>query len=164
VDALILDCVSGTDGGAATCSAFLSDPANEACEACMLTADTSEFYGPIIVYTDYSLLNIGGCIAVVDPCQEACAEAVESNEVCPASACVPACPNNASAAEIASCSDVARTCSCLAEATRTAACAALADDSVAGNCYPTAENGGFAGRAAFMGMLFCGPPTTDASK
>jgi hypothetical protein len=40
----------------------------------------------------------------------------------------------------------------------TAACASLASSEPTTQCYPTATNGGFDGRAIFLGMLFCGPP------
>ncbi len=157
INDFVTDCLVGTDGGVATCDAFLSDMANATCNECMISDSTNTAYGALIAFGNYTVLNIGGCVDLLDPCAEECAKVIEGNEACPVVACA-SCPENASSTAIAACADLARECSCLHDSVATAACAYLASSGPTIQCYPTAMNGGFAGRAIFMGTLFCGPP------
>jgi len=152
-------CLVGADGGAQECTNFVQGASTEQCARCMLSDSTDTTFGPVILFSTYTLLNLGGCVALVDPCQEACAEVVQADEMCPATACTSNCGPTATGAEIQECSIAARQCSCRREATRTAMCSTLLSSiDPTAQCFPTLDNGGFVGRVAFMGLLFCGPP------
>jgi len=62
------------------------------CAACLITPSTAGQYGPLVDQTDTVQVNISGCIAHLEPCNEACAKAVQAESQCTEAACKTNCP------------------------------------------------------------------------
>jgi hypothetical protein len=93
-----------------TCQAWTQIPANATCFGCLETPSTSSAYGAIIVYPNVNLdeVNIAGCIALAEPCNQPCAAAMLAQLQCENAACTsPFCGDFAS---YQSCSTAADTC------------------------------------------------------
>ena len=103
------------------------------------------------------LIDVGGCIALVDPCQMPCAAAWEAKQECELASCTSVCPvtNNATGMAYLACTEAADTCSCLPEQLAVQDCsAALAGTSVA-ECFPFGGN--FTTSAITLATIFCSP-------
>jgi hypothetical protein len=77
------------------CDAFEADPTNSACMTCMITPDSAASHGPLIRVPgapgiDY--LNLAGCVAVYESCNQACAEKIQESFQCGQAACQDVCP------------------------------------------------------------------------
>jgi hypothetical protein len=152
--AMVVTCLTSNSPD---CTAFVSpDAGNKTCIECMVSPPSAASYGPIIIDStdNVDTLNVGGCIALVDPCQMPCAYAATAVQQCHFAACA-SCPLSTAAGLQAfnACSDVADTCSCLPESTANQACVSRMKTSETANCYPAQ---GFATAAAFYGKVFCG--------
>jgi hypothetical protein len=79
-----------TNCGASTpqqCNAWAQ--ANAPCYGCLFTPDTAPQYGAVIGYGNVQEVNLGGCIVLAEPCNEACAQAVLNDFQCVYTACDP---------------------------------------------------------------------------
>jgi hypothetical protein len=79
----------GSDGSPASCSAFVSSPANAGCVSCLDTPSTATSYGALIDNGVVVYVNVGGCVSLVEPCNLACAQAFEAVPQCSTAACDP---------------------------------------------------------------------------
>jgi hypothetical protein len=149
--ATVAMCLSSNDP---TCMAFVSaDAGNQPCIQCMVTAGNSKSYGAIIQDGTLDVLNVGGCIAIVDGCQTPCAYVSSAIDQCHLTACATCLPGGAGLQGFINCTNAADTCSCLPESTANADCAKRLETSVAANCFPTK---GFTAGAEYVGKVFCG--------
>jgi hypothetical protein len=144
----------------ATCARFGGDAsaADHACAACLVTKAASAALGPVVLWTSSVEIDFAGCLALVDPASDACAEAYQADVECTHAACDGACPPVTDAAS-------AQTYASSLEAANTAACAPYA---AAARCAFDAADGGDAAKCLFAGTtfaelyaaiapLFCGP-------
>jgi hypothetical protein len=103
--------------GPGTCADFGPDAgaANSACAACLASQYTDPAWGPLIFNMDGIVeSNTAGCLFLLDPSTQACAESVESVDECEHAACDPVC-NAASDPDFdqwVTCASAANTCSC----------------------------------------------------
>jgi hypothetical protein len=151
-----MDCLGSAPAG--NCSTFQMDSANAACLGCLISpmSPPQQQDGPLLQGMNFELLNIGGCIALADPCQMPCAAAWEAKQQCEEAACPSsACPvtDATSGAAYEACINEADTCSCLPEATVAEACAQVLVVTPAALCFPSS---GFVNATLALGMLFCG--------
>jgi hypothetical protein len=164
IDTLLRDCYrSDTTGGA--CEAFQNDHANLNCIACIYlpysmttlrpghnpVPPAAKYWGPEVDVsasdkTGIFLPNAGACVALTDPSETECAEALTAQLQCEIESCAASCPllsTTLSAAENATrqnqyfaCADVADLNGCLYYSTASAmTCAGLAK-SPASVCLP----------------------------
>lgn len=82
------DCY-GSGGSGPTCDAFVNGPANTACVACLDTPNTASKYGALIDFSGIVYVNLGGCVSLVEPCNQSCAQAFEAVADCTAASCDP---------------------------------------------------------------------------
>lgn len=75
----------------ATCRAFAQILDNVACLACMETPVTAAHYGVVITDMQANPLNLAGCIALAEPCNTPCAEALNGVLQCSVAACQASC-------------------------------------------------------------------------
>jgi hypothetical protein len=157
ISTFVADCL-GT--GMASCSTFQMDPTNASCLNCLNTplstpSAPQSVYGPLLQGMNFALLNIGGCIALTDPCQLACAEVWEAKTQCEVAACGSVCPvtDATSGAAYEACISEADGCSCLPQASEAEACEQALLIGPAAECFP---NMSFVASAQILGMLFCG--------
>jgi hypothetical protein len=119
-----LDALSTTT----TCSAWTQDTANTACFGCLYTDSTATSYGAVIGYSQSVIANEAGCLALVEPCNAPCAQAVSDMYACEDAACGSTfCTDFASYNTCASQADACTSCSgysssaqCLSSITGTA--------------------------------------------
>jgi hypothetical protein len=71
----------------AGCSAWRTNPANTTCGGCLFTPSSASAYGALIGYSDDVLVNVPGCIALAEPCNLGCAQAILAAEACDDAAC-----------------------------------------------------------------------------
>lgn len=91
IDQFYQDCLS-TNGGQ-TCTSFGSgsDPAHQACAACIMSQFGDAQWGPLVYSANLIDTNEAGCIALLDPSLLTCAQAVEADMECQHAACDPVC-------------------------------------------------------------------------
>jgi hypothetical protein len=109
------ECVSTSGPG--TCADFSGDAgaANMACAACLESQYSDAEWGPLVYNADNIVeTNLAGCIAILDPAAQACAQSVESVSECEHAACDPVCnaASDPNFDEWVTCSSAANTCSC----------------------------------------------------
>lgn len=154
VDALIDACFGPNQSGAA-CTAILqsSSASVQACNSCMITQSTASAWGPLVLHVTagYYSLNTGGCLALLAPCQSACALAYETSMTCFLAACESTCP--ATGGGFAGCAVAASSCECAAESQATVACANALEIGPQGICFSATND--FAAGARAFGRLFC---------
>jgi hypothetical protein len=149
------NCFEG--GDASTCGQFQSDSTNAPCIQCMVSADdTSETeWGPILQGAGYLFLNIGGCVALKEPCQTKCAASFEAYVQCQTYSCASVCPvtDEMSAEAFAECAVQTEKCSCLPEQRAYEACQAELVGTSAAVCFPVDS---FVMAATTLAGIFCG--------
>jgi hypothetical protein len=71
------------------CNLWTSNAANAACYHCVYTSSDSTAYGAIVDYPNVNLdqVNVAGCIALVEPCNQPCAAAMLAQLQCENAAC-----------------------------------------------------------------------------
>ncbi len=73
------------------------DPAvSSECAGCFFSLTTDTSYGaevdyPEITFTGYGFANVAGCLAVVEPCNTACAMLQQQEDFCATKSCLPNC-------------------------------------------------------------------------
>src|SRR5262249_41439522 len=77
-----------------TCSPWNqnADQAHKTCEQCLVTTAPAQKWGALVVYKGNVDVNVGGCIAVLDPNNVGCAQNVEAKNACDHAACDSVCP------------------------------------------------------------------------
>jgi hypothetical protein len=70
-----------------TCNAWMQDAANTTCLGCLYTDSTATSYGALIAYSGATFVNEAGCIALAEPCNEPCAQAISDLTACEDAAC-----------------------------------------------------------------------------
>lgn len=78
-----------------TCNAYQAS--SPSCASCVLSASTDSSWGPIVVYSDTTIINQPGCLALVDASATACAESAEAQTECEQALCDSSCPVSDSA-------------------------------------------------------------------
>ena len=63
--------------------------ANAGCHACLVTDHGASTWGPLVTYGAVALVNTSGCIAMAEPCNQPCAQAIQADLACEAAACDP---------------------------------------------------------------------------
>jgi hypothetical protein len=143
-------CLNNATRTQAACTAFATSRAT--CLACLESKYTDMTWGPLVSYSGVVNLNLGGCVAIVDPAGAACAQKVQDYDQCVHTACDGVCPVNSPAAFQLwqQCQTIASQQACGMYST---AANCLANDTAAAVCN---NAGGF--DAAFMAVapLFCG--------
>ncbi len=91
---LVASCFTKTSSFA-MCNAWLHDPNNQTCFGCWQGPVSAAMWAPFVYArtpgeTDY--VNIGGCVALADPAQLACGQAIQAEFECEMQACLNACP------------------------------------------------------------------------
>jgi hypothetical protein len=83
------DACLGPNASNATCGTFTNAPSNAACVSCIDTPDTATSFGALIDNGVVVYVNLGGCVALVEPCNLACAQAFQAVAQCTTTACAP---------------------------------------------------------------------------
>jgi hypothetical protein len=119
---------------------------SQACSECLYSYVGMSSYGPIIqfpqvVFDVWTQTNFGGCIALVDPCNLACAKALFAATLCTTTSCLPKCPGDTEESydELSTCaSSEALDCPCTELAASAESCikALFAENSPATKCLP----------------------------
>ena len=100
-----------------SCGAWMT--ANPGCQACVYSSSTDTVYGPVITdaMTSLQTMNLGGCVALLEPCNFECAHGMQAAEQCFQKACGSSCPPVTSQAtynQVVACETSAATCPCAA--------------------------------------------------
>jgi hypothetical protein len=139
INAFVTACASST-GSNTACSAWANDPANSACDTCVVqTADAGVGSNTGALLFDSNnqpfALNLGGCIALADPTNgPACGMAVDllfqcENAACDSAACVAA-----PLSDVQACQATSQQGACASQlATATSSCAIDLGDGGVGN-------------------------------
>jgi hypothetical protein len=123
-----LDTISTTT----TCNAWTQSAANTTCFGCLYTGSTATSYGALIGYSQALVINTAGCIALAEPCNTPCAQAISAMYACEDDAC-----------GSTLCPDYATYSTCASEADSCTACggyatAANCSSSITGAAHPAA--------------------------
>jgi hypothetical protein len=70
-----------------TCSTWTQSAANAKCFGCLYTDSTAASYGALVAYSEAVVVNTPGCIALAEPCNTQCAQAVSALYACEDDAC-----------------------------------------------------------------------------
>jgi hypothetical protein len=70
-----------------TCNAWAQNAANTTCFGCLYTDRTATSYGALIGYSQATYLNVAGCVALVEPCNQPCAQTLSDLNACEDGAC-----------------------------------------------------------------------------
>jgi hypothetical protein len=124
-----VDVCFGANATVRACNAWRAEGIADACIACLLSPAASRVWAPIITTLgNVELFNIGGCIALADPTQLACAQAVQAAFECEMAACFSLCALPDSGQPVATlgaldgCFQAAASAGCAAYATSAQAC------------------------------------------
>jgi hypothetical protein len=106
-----------TTSTATTCNAWTQSAANTTCFGCLYTDSTAASYGALVAYSQALIVNQAGCIALAEPCNAQCAQAISAVTACEDDACGSIlCPDYASYSTCASEADSCTACSGFATA------------------------------------------------
>jgi hypothetical protein len=159
------DCLSG----AQLCPE--SDEGNAAlpCYNCIFTNSTDLTWGPAVLTPGSVEVNLGGCVSLLEPCNSACADAIEYDFQCDNAACQANCPVTADAGSLTAfegCAMTADGCDpngCYLYANGAYSAGGCIEQMVqapaahpATTCFPSAQTF----EASFLAVsgVFCGPP------
>jgi hypothetical protein len=127
------------------------------CFACIFSPDTAASWGPIIEQQNGLLrANIFGCIALLEPCNLACAKASETQYECELTACEANCPVSGQSSETAyeTCLQTADSCGCQPFYDPGQCVASITGSHPAAQCV---NQSNFQAFYDFIAPLFCGP-------
>ncbi len=96
------DACRGPTWTQAACTAFGQNLQNATCLTCMETPVYAAHYGVVVLEMQTNWVNVAGCIALVEPCNTACAQAIDAVAQCWTAACEPYC-QQATNAELQQC-------------------------------------------------------------
>jgi hypothetical protein len=139
----------------AACEAFVQDAGDTACISCVVSAENATSYGPVVQFGGgVFVLNVGGCVALADPCLTPCGEVYEAWTRCHEVACA-SCPLDNGLGAFEACTNIADTCSCAPLAAQVNTCLSAILDSPASKCLATTSNS-FSSAGEFATSFFCG--------
>lgn len=152
------DACFGPGKSMAACGALTQpDASTFACASCILTADTSDHYGPLIGHGSLVTINLAGCLELTDPSSSlSCPKAVQALTGCELAACEANCPvhDMASRAAYDACATAADQAGCLSFAMGASCANSDRDGALSAACLaPTFEQ-----FYDWVVPLFCGPP------
>jgi len=157
----LFDACAGSTGTAIACSAFMA--AHPTCVACALTSVTGPAYGPTLSTGGFAEVNVGTCIALAEPCNRACGDAVLAQLECQFQACDPGLGGNCGGytpSDDLACFATALGCGCSAFATVARACTAelqaAPDDHPAASLCLGSSTGTFQDNFLRIVDYFCG--------
>jgi hypothetical protein len=152
INDFVAACSGGADAATA-CGNFLDSPAEATCTACLVTPSVSEAWGPVVINATevYEFYNIGGCIALLDPCQAPCAAAFEDLQQCILASCKASCAPGSAA--FTACTSDAFECTCAAQLASANSCANALIGGPAAACVDGTTS---AGVLTTLSSLFCG--------
>jgi len=150
----------GASSSESGCQALLTSTADQTCNECMITGSTAPAWGPLVYHatSGYYVPNVGGCIALLAPCQMECAAAYEAKLSCEFAACESVCLS--SVAGFNTCTGVAGGCECAPDVAAVVACESALAVGPQAECFFDANN--FLEAAQSFGTLFCGGLPSDA--
>jgi hypothetical protein len=101
----ITSCVNTATGTMTACTSFRTS--KPACYGCLITTSMESKWGALVSYGtgENAVVNIAGCVAALEPCNQPCAEAIEASGVCQAGAC-----EHCSGSDFGACTDQATKC------------------------------------------------------
>ena len=148
------DACFGPGKDASKCAMFPGTHAK--CAACILTADTAKFYGPLVSSGGFVQANVAGCIEVSDPDGSLCARAVQALSDCELAACKANCPVTDSVSLMAydSCASLADNTGCAAYQAATSCVGVELEGGLPAACNAAS----FKDFYDAIVPLFCGPP------
>ncbi len=128
----------GSGSTSTGCSAWVAF--NGACATCIFSDVSASLYGAVIIEgagsaNGYTYPNVGGCVALAEPCNQGCAEAILADDLCGFAAC--------SVGDGGLCAS--------ASETDVSACLAAADSTINCSC------GGYIGYQGCIGALVADP-------
>jgi hypothetical protein len=86
IDQFFSICLERVDEEA--CTALADDPANAGCTECLESEAGEAQLGAYIFYpSGYAQVNVAGCVALKEPCNLACAKALQAESSCALDAC-----------------------------------------------------------------------------
>jgi hypothetical protein len=106
-----------------TCSAWTQNAANTTCFGCLYTDSAATSYGALIGYSQEVVANEAGCIALVEPCNQPCAEAIMEQFACEDAAC--GSTDCADPTTYSTCANQADSCTACSGYANAAACSSL---------------------------------------
>jgi hypothetical protein len=125
-------CLDAPTSTTTTCNAWTQSAANTTCFGCLYTDSTAARYGALIAYSQAVVINTAGCIALAEPCNTQCAQAISALSACEDNACGSTlCPDYASYSTCASEADSCTACGGYATA-------ANCSSSITGATHPAA--------------------------
>jgi hypothetical protein len=102
-------CLDPTTGSDAACTT--AGNAASACYGCIFTAQTAMNWGPVVNTTSgLSEMNVGGCLALLEPCNSGCANTFEEDLECEQAACAANCPTTSSTTGFENCTQAIDDC------------------------------------------------------
>jgi hypothetical protein len=157
VDQVWQDCLS-PNATSQTCDKWYgmsSDLAHQQCVECLFTPETGMKLGPLYTFDRTEDINYAGCLAILDPNELPCAQAVQAAQQCGEAACLGSCPvqDIPSYYEYEKCVSLAQTsCGCQAWQQK-AACA----NSLMGPGQMCFAGNDWHESYTIVANLFCGP-------
>lgn len=149
--AMVFTCLTSNS---TACQDFVADAGNTPCIGCMVSANTASTFGPVEqIAGGVFVLNIGGCVALADPCLMQCAEIYQEWTTCHVLACA-SCPLENGLGPFEACTMVADTCACAPLAAQLNTCITAILESPAADCLASASNP-FASAGEFATRFFC---------
>ena len=146
-------------GKASECARFLTGgPAEDlACKSCVVTRSTAAAWGPVVHTPEkHVFLNMGGCVALLEPDRAQCGEDDRAASGCVAAACLDTCFSDATTSKDSkiACSTAASEGGCQTYVNRDVQCQLEITDahSPAEICLTTFDDAGF----TTVGRAFCG--------
>jgi len=149
----------GTGASGSACATWTTASANTACDACLETQHTASAFGALVEYSGIVYANLPGCVAIVEPCNQACAQAVQALTLCDLGACNPAtyCPSQSAydtcrtAAESGTCA-----CDAFAASANCMASIAAAGHPAYATCFGS-QTSDFQTTFTAVATVICGP-------
>jgi hypothetical protein len=144
---------TGDEATMTTCQSWVN--ANLICSSCVFSyeSDSPSTYGPYYLFPgSVAAFNVAGCILLLDPCQKACAEIIQTLEECEYNSCYVSAGCTTPEA-LTGCEPSADTCQCAPQARSAAACekALTGSNSPAAACLDASDMQELVPR-------FCGSP------
>lgn len=129
--------------------------ANNACDVCLLSAQASTTYGPLVVLPNgFVQVNIAGCIYNATVADRPCAMSYQAEVQCENAACTGATCPNPDNTEFAACEDNAQTGNCSAYQTAANCINSITNLDTASACFAGAT---FQANYTTVATAFCGP-------
>ncbi len=140
-----VDACFGEKATPGSCAAWRATGDADGCIECLISPSVSRTWAPIVsTLGELELFNVGGCVALADPTQLACAQAVQAALQCEMNACFGLCrlPDSGEPAAVqgalGGCFQAAGAAGCTAYASAASAC--VADAGTVSFCYQAPQD------------------------